>query len=118
MIEARELPMTGYALEVDGRMKTEFKSGAGFRGRRIVLRRPLLVAGIVGVLIATSGWMAATGTVTISPSSMNFVAVSPFNAARLPAKARVPADRVDRQSSLERSVSTAAAQPPRSRGRL
>jgi cytochrome c len=29
-------------------------SEAGFRGRRIVLRRPLVVAGIVGVLIAAS----------------------------------------------------------------
>jgi hypothetical protein len=32
MIEAaRELPTTGYALEVDGRMKTEFKTQEGAR---------------------------------------------------------------------------------------
>jgi hypothetical protein len=32
MIEAaRELPTTGYALEVDGRMKTEFKTKDGAR---------------------------------------------------------------------------------------
>jgi hypothetical protein len=41
---ARELPTTGYALEVDGRMKTEFKTKDGARIGALELKRrfPLL----------------------------------------------------------------------------
>jgi hypothetical protein len=45
MVEAaRELPTTGYALEVDGRMKTEFKTKDGARtgGQELKRRFPML----------------------------------------------------------------------------
>lgn len=45
MIEAaRELPTTGYALEVDGRMKTEFmtKDGARIGAHELKRRFPML----------------------------------------------------------------------------
>jgi hypothetical protein len=44
VVAARELPTHGYALEIDGRMKTEFQTREGARAgaRELKMRFPML----------------------------------------------------------------------------